>query len=184
MFLLDSLTSLLTFILNSFCSVNQQTSIKDRFFNYLKATPISGQENSISGQFASRHTCSICGRAHSSRYQTRHSLASEEISRSGICSRCVRSVHTTSQEHLPEIRAIYEVHHYHHTCSCQTTACTAVKKSPVKLSAVLSSKMQQLRHSHPFKVYRLYTLSPVDSEQPSSFIRTHLKPTISTSLPY
>lgn len=88
------------------------------------------------------------------------------------------------REHLSEIQAIYEVHHYHHTCSCQATACTAVEKSPVELSAVLSPKMQQLRHPHPFKVYRPYTLPPVMSEQPPPFIRTHLKPTVSTSLPY
>ena len=174
-------------MLHSSYSRNRQASIKDRIFNYLKAEPMSAQEDSPDRHSAFKHTCSTCGRVRSLRYQARHPLTSREIPCPGICSRCVRSAQPTSRGQLSKIETIYEVHHYHHVCSCQTTACTAADMSPVELPEVSSPRMQRFGSqgvSHSSKVYRPYTLPSVFQEQPPPAIHTHSKPTLSNSSAY
>lgn len=155
--------------------------------NFLKARPLSVEQYSCEDQLISKHTCSICGRARSSSYQKRHPLISEGNSDSGICSRCVSSACSTLLGRSSHGRAISEVHHYHHVCSCQTITQTLKDKSPAELSGteIPLSQSQSFRSqglASASRVYYPYSLPTVLKEQPPPPLCVWSKPIVSHSL--
>ena len=158
----------------------RQASTKNRILNCLKVRPLSSQQSSYDSHATLKHICSICGRTRSSSYQRHHSLMSEKISHSDICSRCVRSF---LSEHLSQVAAVYEIHHYHHVCCDETTSST--NKSPVELCGMEISPPQptssaKLETSSPIsRVYHPYRLPASVKEQLPPAINHWSKPTLS-----
>jgi hypothetical protein len=65
-----------------------------------------------------RYRCIACDRSRSSTYHLRHP-PEEPPPPQGICRRCIEK--EKQKEHLPPPPAItiYEIHHYHHACTCE-----------------------------------------------------------------
>lgn len=181
--LTDSKSALLTVLFTRLSLLIRQASTRNRILNCLKVRPLSSQMSSYDSHSILKHTCSICGRTRSFSYQTRHPLTSREIPYSGICSRSVRSGHSILSEHLPQVAAVYEIHHYHHVSCCQTTS--PMNKSPVELcgmeispSLPISSGKSETP-SPISRVYRPYSLPAPVKEQLPPFINHWSKPTLS-----
>ncbi len=182
-FSLDSESASLTVLLIRLSSLIWQAFTKNWILNCLKGRPLSSQQSSYNNHFILKHICSICGRTWSSSYQTHHSLTSEQIPYPGICSRCERSAHSTLPERSPQIAAVYEIHHYHHVCCCQTI--TFMNKSSVKLCGVniLSSQPPSFKKSgipsFISRVYHSYSMLTLVKEQLPPLINHWSKSTLS-----
>lgn len=182
-FSLNSKSASLTVLLIRLSSLIWQAFIKNQILNCLKERPLSFQQSSYNNHFILKHICSICDRTWLLSYQTHHSLTSEQISYLSICSRCERSAHFTLSECLSQVAAVYEIHHYHHVCCCQTI--TLMNKSSVKLCGVkiLSSQPLSFKKSgissFISRVYCSYNMLTLVKEQLSSSVNCWSKPTLS-----
>lgn len=72
---------------------------------------------SMSNTNPPRYRCITCGRSRSSTYHLRHP-PEEPPPPPGVCRRCIDKEQKEYPPPYPET-TIYEIHHYHHDCTCQ-----------------------------------------------------------------
>lgn len=89
---------------------------------------------STGGTKPARYRCIACDRARSSTYHLRHP-SEEPPPPQGVCRRCIKKEQL--KEHLPPPPTItlYEIHHYHHACTCKNKQPCA--STPVELPQCL-----------------------------------------------
>ena len=90
----------------------------------------AGSTRSTRNGKPARYRCITCDRPRSSTYHLRHPPEKPPPPQ-GICHRCIEK--EKQKDHLPPPPAItiYEVHHYHHACTCKREQSCA--STPVEL---------------------------------------------------
>ena len=64
------------------------------------------------------YRCVVCDRLRSSAYHSRHP-PEEPSPPPGVCRRCKNQNELKEYRPPPPTTKVYEVHHYHHTCTCE-----------------------------------------------------------------
>jgi hypothetical protein len=129
-----------------------------------------------------RHVCYVCQRPRSSSYHARHPLRPGDTPIQRVCSRCVKKGYSERIAPSPTI-TVYEVHHYHHTCSCRHELHSPRSDDVVELPTnVKTPDCVELPSEELRRPNRSFSFSHKFPEDRPPQVRTWTKPNVPSSL--